>query len=118
MKKQRTTTITKSLRWGAVFVALLFLIVMPRGLGQRGQQAISHRPSQVEEPSSLDGATWMVTGNLNTGRFLHTATLLPSGVVLVAGGLDSTFNATPSAELYDPASGNWTATGNLNTARY
>jgi hypothetical protein len=53
------------------------------------------------------------TGSLNTARYLHTATLLPNGKVLVAGG----FGALASAELYDPASGTWTATGNLATAR-
>jgi hypothetical protein len=58
------------------------------------------------------------TGSLNTGRSQHTATLLPNGKVLVAGGLDNNNNALASAELYDPASGTWTATGNLNTARY
>jgi len=58
------------------------------------------------------------TGSLNTGRSQHTATLLPNGKVLVAGGLNNNNNALASAELYDPASGTWTATGNLNTARY
>ena len=38
-------------------------------------------------------------------------------MVLVAGGFDSTGIASASAELYDPASGTWTATGSLNTAR-
>ena len=45
----------------------------------------------------------------------HTATLLPNGKVLVAGGLHGVRLA--SAELYDPASGTWTATGSLATAR-
>ena len=39
-------------------------------------------------------------------------------MVLVAGGFDRHFNILASAELYDPASGTWTATGSLNTARY
>ena len=47
----------------------------------------------------------------------HTATLLPNGKVLVAGGL-ITAASLASAELYDPASGTWSATGSLNTARY
>jgi hypothetical protein len=38
-------------------------------------------------------------------------------MVLVAGGFDSNFIASASAELYDPASGTWTATGSLNTGR-
>ena len=43
---------------------------------------------------------------------LHTATLLPDGKVLAAGGTAST-----TTELYDPVTGNWTATGTLNAAR-
>ena len=54
-----------------------------------------------------------------TGRYYHTATLLPNGKVLVAGGnFTGTGGALASAELYDPASGTWTATGSLATARY
>jgi hypothetical protein len=39
--------------------------------------------------------------------------LLPNGKVLVAGG----YVGLSSAELYDPASGTWTATGSLATGR-
>ena len=46
----------------------------------------------------------------------HTATLLPNGKVLVAAGVNDSGYLT-SAELYDPASGSWTATVSLNTAR-
>jgi hypothetical protein len=60
--------------------------------------------------------TFSDTGSLNIPRFLHTATLLPNGKVLVAGG-DSGSGELSSAELYDPATGTWSATGSLNTAR-
>ena len=46
----------------------------------------------------------------------HTATLLPNGKVLVAGGYGNS-GYLASAELYDPATGTWTATGSLATAR-
>ena len=62
--------------------------------------------------------TWTATGSLGTARDVHTATLLPNGKVLVAGGFDDGFQALSSAELYDPATGTWTATGSLGTARY
>src|SRR5207247_543836 len=66
--------------------------------------------------SPAAGPSWTNTGNLNTGRDSHTATLLPNGKVLVAGGNDS--NGTlKSAELYDPATGTWNNAGNLNTSR-
>src|SRR5439155_4823664 len=54
------------------------------------------------------------TGSLNTARYAHTATLLPNGRVLVAGGGGSS-GFLSSVELYDAASGTWTATGSLNT---
>jgi hypothetical protein len=61
------------------------------------------------------GETWAATGSLNTARAWHTASLLPNGMVLVAGGFGGPGpGILNSAELYDPASGTWTGTGNLN----
>jgi len=65
-------------------------------------------------------ATWNLTGSLNTARIGHTATLLPNGKVLVVGGYpEEVRDAIPLslAELYDPATGTWSSTGSLNTAR-
>ncbi|HEX7516988.1 MAG TPA: kelch repeat-containing protein [Chthoniobacterales bacterium] len=61
--------------------------------------------------------TWTLTGGLTTARYDHTATLLPNGKVLVAGGA-SLGTSFASAELYDPASGTWRATGSLATVRF
>ena len=62
--------------------------------------------------------TWNLTGSMSVPRVLHTATLLSGGKVLVTGGdtgtSPPTFGRTNTAELYDPATGAWTRTGNLS----
>src|SRR5215469_7109893 len=59
--------------------------------------------------------SWVTTGSLGTARASHTATLLPSGQVLVAGGFNG--GSLSSAELYNPATGSWSSTGSLGTPR-
>ena len=64
--------------------------------------------------------TFSATGSLATGRESHTATLLNDGRVLVAGGLNSacgTYRDCASAELYDPATGAFSATGSMAHSR-
>ncbi len=63
---------------------------------------------------SADG--FVSTGSMTTPRTTHTATLLPGGKVLVAGGGNSAYSLS-SAELYDPATGTWTPTGSMTVAR-
>ena len=65
--------------------------------------------------STVDPWTWTQTGTLIVGRSCHTATLLPNGKVLVAGGAATVCSF--QRELYDPATGTWTQTGDLNIAR-
>jgi hypothetical protein len=57
------------------------------------------------------------TGPLHTARDAATATLLDNGLVLVAGG-SSNGRVLTSAELYNPATGTWSAAGSLKSPRY
>ena len=43
--------------------------------------------------------------------------MLTNGKVLIAGGQNSASSYLNGAELYDPTTGVWTATGNTNNAR-
>ena len=55
-------------------------------------------------------------GILARARSDHTATLLPDGTVLVAGG-QSRSRPLRSAEVYDPSTGAWSTVGNMVTQR-
>ncbi|HXI93543.1 MAG TPA: kelch repeat-containing protein [Blastocatellia bacterium] len=77
----------------------------------------------VKGPTTLasaqaDAPSWRYTGSLNTARSGYTATLLPSGKVLVTGGYNYADFALARAELYDPAIGTWSYTASPNEPRW
>jgi len=64
--------------------------------------------------------TWTNTGSLKFAMVNPTATLLNNGQVLLAGGFyEGSYGGTitTGVQLYNPISGTWTNTGDLNTAR-
>jgi len=65
--------------------------------------------------------TFIPTGNMTTSRYAHTATLLPNSKVLITGGNDPTRDPRQSllasAELFDPETGAFTATGDMTIGR-
>jgi len=56
--------------------------------------------------------TWSNTAPMNEARTGHTATLLPSGKVMVEGGTGDN-----SAEIYDPVARTWTPVAGMNDGR-
>jgi hypothetical protein len=57
---------------------------------------------------------WTPAAGMATARFGHTATLLPNGKVLVAGGSSNNGDVViADVELYDPATNRWSAAASM-----
>jgi hypothetical protein len=92
------------------------MVLIAGGVGTNANNnAVVLASAELYDPTT---GTFTPAGNLNIGRETHTATLLNSGMVLIAGGYGAAgVGVLSSAELYDPTNGTFTLTGSLNTAR-
>lgn len=88
-----------------------------------GDDCATLHSTELFDPAS---GTFSPSGDMMDFRFGHTATTLKNGKVLIAGGVEvfedpdngcESFTDA-SAELYDPATGNFTPTGNMDTSRW
>ena len=87
-------------------------VLVTGGVYRDGGEYIYINTAEIYDPAE---DFWIPTDNMNANRSRHTATLLPNGNVLVAGGYVGL--QMDSAELYDPDLGLWRSTGNLNMTR-
>ncbi|WP_235216819.1 kelch repeat-containing protein, partial [Archangium violaceum] len=94
------------------------LVVGGTGLEGSDLRAMSSGPalSSAELFNPLT-RKWRSVGSLNQARHSHSALLLPTGKVLVAGGLDAQDTPLNTAELYDPVTRTWRPTRSMSTAR-
>lgn len=85
-------------------------------VGGKGTQNTILSSAELYDPTA---GTWSTTGSMSKARNGLTATLLYSGKVLIAGGTDIGKPVDPltSAELYDPSTGTFSATGSMATRR-
>ncbi len=77
----------------------------------------SAAPSASPIPVAGPGGVWIHTGSMVTSRESPTAVRLQDGKVLLVGGRSGVVgyqHDLTSAELYDPATGTWSATGSIS----
>lgn len=100
--------------------------VLPGGkiLVSGGDDALGRSLSSAELYDPLSGTFSFAASKMSTARAEHSATLISGcncpadGQVLIAGGV--TYSQGPTirnAELYDPATGKFTATGSMKATR-
>ena len=82
-------------------------------------QGATTATAEIYNPTSR---TWSLTGKMLTPRAYSGAVMLPGGKILVAGGcvtfnINGCMSVTAKAEIYDPATGKWTATGGMTVGR-
>jgi N-acetylneuraminic acid mutarotase len=115
-----TWSYTGSMAAGRVYFGMVLLssgkvLAMGGCTGQNSNGCTGVTASaEIYDPSA---GTWSATGSMKAARGAFTATLLQSGKVLVAGGINGAGNPIKSAELYDPSTGKFSYTGSLGTAR-
>ncbi len=95
-------------------LASLIFVLIAAGFSYESipPRGASVRAAPVSPAGSITPATPLLEP-----RSGHSATLLPNGKVLVAGGMRRNQDFYRSAELYDPATGNFQPTGSMTIAR-
>ncbi len=95
------------------------LIMLPDGKVLITGGGSGNRSVHETELYDYDSGKWTSTGSMAVPRCVHSTTLLNSGHVLVAGGIDwITEEVRDTAEIYDSESGKWANTGTMRTARF
>jgi hypothetical protein len=89
------------------------LVLIVAGL-QNTQQGFARTLFSAELYNPILG-TFSPTGNVIGARVGHTASLLPTGQVLIAGGTSGTVKQR--SNLYDPMTGSFSLTGEMITKR-
>ncbi|WP_263415891.1 Kelch repeat-containing protein [Terriglobus albidus] len=96
-------------------------VLVVGGISLHGHGFSANPQAEIYSPSTN---RFELAGRNIDPRWMHTATRLPDGRVLVAGGRPNncivvcSVDGLKSAEIFDPSTGQWSATGSMNISRY
>ena len=101
----------------AVFASVAFL-----GCNAPSATNLASAPGGPGAPTAptASSSNFTTVGNMATARANQIAVLLPTGKVLIAGGVTLAYpqqSALASAELYDPSAGTFSPASDMSTAR-
>jgi hypothetical protein len=100
-KAHKIIDVSRYLQVGVGLLVALMLFAAPR------RRAVN---PPTESPGTLT-----TIASMSEARAVHTSTLLPNGLVLIAGGFGD--HSSSTAELYDPAQRTFRPTGSMSIAR-
>jgi N-acetylneuraminic acid mutarotase len=112
---KRTGALSAHRRWHTATLLLpssgKVLVLVAGGVGDRALESA--------ELLDLEAGTWRSsTEPMRQARYEHTAVLLPSGKVLVAGGQTGSLSGLTSVEQYDPENDTWSSSPPLIPGRF
>ncbi len=96
-------------------------VLITGGIQLQGSGFSASPNTEIYDPATN---IFNVSNRMTDGRWMHTATLLADGRVLIAGGRNNNCTANcpiyslNTAEIFDPVAGTFTPTGSMKISRY
>jgi N-acetylneuraminic acid mutarotase len=104
-------------RYGHIAILLpRGVVLVAGGINLQAGPSVAYLSSAEEyDPNA---GTWTPVNKMTSVRYSASATLLPNGNILVAGGATSNITFVSSTEIYIPSANSWTPAASMAANRY
>ncbi len=101
-----------------IILSILLLALALGGISLTGCERQADAVAREPAMATTNAGVLVSAGAMSSARASHTATVLPDGRVLLAGGMPGEENTAAGAEVYDPRSGAFSQTGPMPMPRH